>query len=54
MAGKVLNAKAFSPVKLHSDLAGKYHAICHYSYNLPLQAIKYLNDKLDFTYTSFI
>jgi hypothetical protein len=36
MAGKVLNIKAFSPLKLHLDLTGKCHAICHYSYNLPV------------------
>jgi len=36
MAGDVLNIKAFSPLKLRSGLTGKCHAICHYSYNLPL------------------
>ena len=36
MAGKVLNIKVCSPLKLRSGLTGKYHAICHYSYNLPL------------------
>jgi hypothetical protein len=36
MAGKVLNIKVFGPLKLRSGLTGKYHAICHYSYNLPL------------------
>jgi hypothetical protein len=36
MAGKVLNIKVFSPLKLHIGLTSKYHAICHYSYNLPL------------------
>ena len=36
MAGKVLNFKACSPLKLHRGLTGKCHAICHYSYNLPL------------------
>ena len=40
MAGKVLNIKVCSPLKLRSGLTGKYHAICHYSYNLPLWAIK--------------
>ena len=39
MAGKVLNIKVCSPLKLHRDLTGKYHAICHYSYNLPLPNI---------------
>jgi hypothetical protein len=39
MAGKVLNIKVCSPLKLHSGLTGNYHAICHYSYNLPLWAI---------------
>jgi hypothetical protein len=38
MAGKVVNIKVCSPVKLRSGLTGKYHAICHYSYNLPLAA----------------
>ncbi len=36
MAGEVLNIKVFSPLKLRSGLIGNYHAICHYSYNLPL------------------
>ena len=36
MAGKVLNIKVYSPLKLRSGLTGNYHAICHYSYNLPL------------------
>ncbi len=35
MAGKVLNIKVCSPLKLRSGLTGKCHAICHYSYNLP-------------------
>jgi len=39
MAGKVLNIKVCSPLKLRSGLTGKYHAICHYSYNLPLASI---------------
>ena len=39
MAGKVLNIKVCSPLKQRSGLTGKYHAICHYSYNLPLRAI---------------
>jgi len=38
MAGKVLNIKVCNPLKLHSGLTEKYHAICHYSYNLPLWA----------------
>jgi len=33
MAGKALNIKVCSPLKLHSGLSGNYHAICHYSYN---------------------
>ena len=36
MAGKVLNIKVRSPLKLRSSLTGNYHAICHCSYNLPL------------------
>ena len=36
MAGKVLNIKVCSPLKLRSGLTGNYHAICHYSYYLPL------------------
>jgi len=36
MAGKVLNIKVCSSLKQHSDLTENYHAICHYSYNLPL------------------
>jgi hypothetical protein len=39
MAGKVLNIKVCSPLKQRSGLTGKYHAICHYSYNLPLGTI---------------
>jgi len=39
MAGKVLNIKVCSPLKLRSGLTGNYHAICHYSYNLPLVPI---------------
>jgi len=35
MAEKVLNVKVCSPLKLHHGLTVKYHAICHYSYNLP-------------------
>ena len=35
MAGDVANIKVCSPLKLRSGLTGKYHAICHYSYNLP-------------------
>ncbi len=38
MAGKVLNIKVCSPLKLRDDLTGNYHAICHYLYNLPLAA----------------
>ena len=52
MAGKVLDIKVCSPLnrsvaelmtegnKLHRRLKGKYHAICHYSYNLPLWLIE--------------
>ncbi len=36
MAGKVLNMKVCSPLKMRSSLTGKCHEICHYSYNLPL------------------
>ena len=36
MAGNVVNIKVCSPLKLRSGLTGNYHAICHYSYNLPL------------------
>jgi hypothetical protein len=39
MADKILNIKVCSPLKLRSGLAGKYHAVCHYSYNLPLGTI---------------
>ena len=38
MAGKVLNIKVCNSLKLKLGLPGKYHAICHYSYNLPLAA----------------
>jgi len=36
MAGDVVIIKVCSPLKLRSGLTGNYHAICHYSYNLPL------------------
>ncbi len=39
MAGKVLYIKVCNSLKLRSGLTGKYHAICHYSYNLPLAPI---------------
>lgn len=39
MAGGVLKIKVCSPLKLRSGLTGNYHAICHYSYNLPLAVI---------------
>ncbi len=38
MAVKVINIKVCNPLKLLSSLTGNYHAICHYSYNLPLSA----------------
>ena len=38
MAGDVINIKVCSPLKLRNGLTGNYHAICHYSYNLPLSA----------------
>jgi len=39
MVGKELNIKVYSSLKLRSGLIGNYHAICHYSYNLPLCTI---------------
>ena len=39
MAGDVVNIKVRNPLKLRSCLTGKCHAICHYSYNLPLAVI---------------
>jgi hypothetical protein len=36
MAGKVLNFKVYSPLELRSGLTEKKLAICHNSYNLPL------------------
>ena len=39
MAGEAANIKVCSPLKLRSGLTGNYHAICHYSYNLPLAVI---------------
>ncbi len=39
MAGNVVNIKVYCPLKLHSGLTGKCHAIYHYSYNLPLAKI---------------
>jgi len=40
MAGDVANIKVCIPLKYRSGLIGKYQAICHYSYNLPLTIIK--------------
>ncbi len=40
MAGDVVNIKVCNPLKLRSGLTGNYHAICHYSYNLPLGSIQ--------------
>ncbi len=40
MAGDVVNIKVYSPLKLRGGLTGNYHAICHYSYNLPLATSK--------------
>lgn len=39
MAGDVVNINLCSPLKLRRGLTGNYHAICHYSYNLPLAGI---------------
>ncbi len=39
MAGDVVNINLCSPLKLRRGLTGNYHAICHYSYNLPLYDI---------------
>jgi len=39
MAGKALNIKICSPFKLFSGLTSKKPAICHYSYNLPVQVM---------------
>ena len=38
MAGDVVNIKVCTPLNLRIGLTGNYHAICHYSYNLPLAA----------------
>ncbi len=32
----MLNISIGNPLKLHHSLTGNYHAICHYSYNLPI------------------
>lgn len=45
MAGDVVNIKVCSPLKLLTDLTGNNHAICHYSDNLPLVAIKMTHNK---------
>ena len=39
MAGKALNIKACSPLKLLIGLTRMTPATCHYSYNLPLGKI---------------
>jgi hypothetical protein len=36
MACDVVNIKVCNPLKQRSCLTGNCHAICHYSYNLPL------------------
>ncbi len=36
MAGDVVNIGGCSPLKQRNGLTENYHAICHYSYNLPL------------------
>ena len=57
MAGKVLNIKVCSPLKLLSGLTGNYHAICHYSYNLPLWVIQKrdsINHEIHKIYLGFI
>jgi len=50
MAGKVFNIKACSPLKLRSGLTGNYHAICHYSYNLPLCGIRKKSQRTNSTF----
>jgi hypothetical protein len=40
MAGDVVKMKVCIPLKMRSGLTGKCHAICHYSYNLPLGIIR--------------
>ena len=40
MAGDVVNINLCSPLKLRRGLTGNYHAICHYSYNLPLAVMR--------------
>jgi hypothetical protein len=49
MAGKVANIKVYIPLKQRSGLTGNNHAICHYSYNLPLatRLTKNINDEND-------
>lgn len=37
MVEKVLKFKVGSPLKLHSGMIRKSHAIYHYSYNLPVE-----------------
>jgi hypothetical protein len=55
MAGKALNIKVCFPLKLHSVLTVKYHAICHYSYNLPLAIINLdLQDVRKILYSVFL
>ena len=39
MAGDVVNIKVCSPLIQRSGLIGNHHAICPYSYNLPLGII---------------
>ena len=43
IAVKELNIKVFNQLKLHHGLTGKYYAICHYSYNLPIIAVMILS-----------
>ena len=46
MAGNVVNFKIYNPLKRRSGLIGKSHAICHYSYNLPLAVSVKSDDKV--------
>jgi len=49
MAGDVVNFNVCIPLKLRSGLTGKSYAICHYSYDLPLHAIKAKLTAIDLT-----
>jgi len=54
MAGDVVNINLCSPLKLRRGLTGNYHAICHYSYNLPLCISHYRKEVIQILFFEII